>query len=111
MKKLQLPSLRRSRKPAPGCIPQANGFVWSCRYSSTDEPDNQGRWARVCHYRGYLIGWVSRIDATGKRVYSRNNYFPTSGNDMPYETVVVKTLEQAKQEIERGFLEFIEQVK
>lgn len=90
---------------------QAVGFVWSCRYSSTDEPDKQGRWARVCHYRGYLIGWVSRIENKDKIIYTRNDYFPTSGNDMPYKSEVVKTLEEAKNGIERGFREFLERCR
>ncbi len=35
------------------------GFKWSIRYSTTDETDNTGRWARICYYNGLYIGWVN----------------------------------------------------
>jgi hypothetical protein len=35
------------------------GFTWGIRYSSTNETDDIGRWARICYYNGLYIGWVS----------------------------------------------------
>ena len=33
---------------------------YDLRYSKTDEPDSQGRWARVAYYKGIEIAWINR---------------------------------------------------
>lgn len=35
------------------------GFKWCTRYSDNEFTDDMGRWARVCYYNGFYIGWVS----------------------------------------------------
>jgi len=112
MKKLKLPTFRRKRKPINGYLPQPTGFVWSCRYSSTDEPDKQGRWARTCHYRGYMIAWVDKIVCDGNIInYAVRDYFPSNGNSLPRIGSVTKNYEAAKAGVERRFREFLEKCK
>jgi hypothetical protein len=108
MKKLKLPTFRRKRKPINGYLRQPTGFVWSCRYSSTDEPDKQGRWARMCHYRGLMIAWVYMIVHDDKINYTVKDYFPSDGYSLPFKGDITKSYEAAKAGVERRFLEFLE---
>lgn len=88
--------------------PQPTGFVWSCRYSFTDAPDKQGRWARTCHYRGYMIAWVDRIKYDDHYIYTVNDYFPSSGNTNLCNNEICFYYNKAQAGVERRFLKFLE---
>lgn len=85
-------------------------FNWSTRYSSTEEPDKQGRWARICHYKDLNIAWVNMINHDGKRIFSINGHFPVSGNDMPDFMAKADCIENAKIMVEREFLNFLDHI-
>lgn len=35
------------------------GFSWHTRYSSNENTDDMGRWARIGYYNGFCIAWIS----------------------------------------------------
>ena len=51
------------------------------RYSSTDLPDDLGRWARLAVYKNIRIAWISRLEVKGAVVFSVSLHFPTMQND------------------------------
>lgn len=85
-------------------------FIWANRYSSNDEPDKQGRWSRICYYKGKMISWVSRINHIDHGLYYRiNDFFPSIQNDSPCLSCMerIKPFETIKQEVEQRFTEFL----
>jgi hypothetical protein len=82
-------------------------WIWASRYSDTDEPDEQGRWARV----GYLehrsgephlnkeIGWVRMMPKTKEFVG-----YVAIGNSVSGK---FKTLQEAKDFIELKVKAFV----
>ena len=67
------------------------------RYSQTDEPDEQGRWARTATYRNIRIAWISRVQTKDKIVFCASCHFPTMQNDTANEHKVFETFEEAKE--------------
>ena len=89
---------------------------WISRYSDTDKPDKNGRWARVA-YAGkfedskmldtktidrWEIAWVKKVPQTSQ-VFAQY-LFPSHGKNM------FDTLEEAKKEVEKQFNYFIKTV-
>lgn len=83
------------------------GFCWHTRYSQTEEPDKQGRWARLCFYRQFLIAWISRQQVNETVMYVVNDYFPTNGNSNPCFVEATEDFEKAKEGVEKRFNEFL----
>ena len=65
---------------------------WINIYSSTDEPDFMGRWARMGVLNGITICWISII----KDKYCTHMYIPTRLSNSPHEIEVFDTFEDAK---------------
>lgn len=70
------------------------------RYSDTDSPDEQGRWARLAVYKNIRIAWISRVEAQNRVVFVVSCHFPTMQNDSANEHKVCNSLNEAK-----GFVE------
>lgn len=85
-------------------------FEWATRYSSTDEPDKQGRWARICHYKDLNIAWVNMIEHDDKKIFTISGHFPVNGNDMPDYFEKTDTFEKAKEMVESEFMKFLDHV-
>lgn len=83
------------------------GFCWHPRYSQTEEPDKQGRWARLCFYRQFLIAWISRQKVNDTVVYVVTDYFPSNGNSNPCFVEATEDFEKAKEGVEKRFNEFL----
>ena len=66
------------------------------RYSSTDEPDRMGRWARLAVYKNIRIAWISRVETKDKIVFIVSCHFPTMQNDTANEHKVCFSLDEAK---------------
>lgn len=91
----------------------ANGFVWAVRYSETDEPDKQGRWARICYFKGKLICWVSKTVTIDLPTYYKvTDFFPSMDLANPcYSGIeLTKDFETIKAEVELRFKEFIQAI-
>ena len=67
------------------------GFFIATRYSSTEETDDVGRWARIIYYNGFCICWINGIivkkgayaEAKEKgmpNLFFAHLQFPTSAN-------------------------------
>ena len=66
------------------------------RYSQTDEPDKQGRWARTATYKNIRIAWISKHLIKGKYTFCVTCHFPTMQDDAANESKVFFSLEDAK---------------
>jgi len=90
-------------------------FEWSCRYSSTEENDKHGRWARLCYYNNKLISWIERIDHVSYgRFFSVKDFFPTIMQDDPCYHIGSerdKDFEVLKKEVEERFKSFINDIE
>lgn len=84
-----------------------NKFIWLPRYSDTDKPDKQGRWARVCFYGDFLICWISRQQVNETVMYVVKDYFPSSGDSDPCFIEATEDLEKAKSDAIKRFTDFI----
>jgi hypothetical protein len=51
------------------------------RYSQTDEPDEQGRWARTATYKNIKIAWINKHFINENIHFSASCHFPTMQND------------------------------
>ncbi|WP_159523765.1 hypothetical protein [Sunxiuqinia indica] len=89
------------------CKLSTSGFYWQTRYSQTDEPDNQGRWARLCFYRQFLIARISRVQVKETVIFVATDYFPTDGNSNPCFVDTKEDFVKAKEGVEKRFNEFI----
>lgn len=67
------------------------GFVWLTRYSSDENTDKMGRWARIAYYNGFMICWITgfyikdgkleNMRDVGKcNLFLANLLFPCSSN-------------------------------
>lgn len=84
------------------------GFCWHPRYSQNEETDKQGRWARLCFYKGLLIAWISRIEHIDYGTYyTVKDFFPSNGNSDPCYVGKDTDFEKAKEGVEKRFNEFI----
>jgi hypothetical protein len=92
----------------------SKGFYWATRYSSTEEKDKQGRWARICYFNGRMIAWVNRVDHIDYgRYFSVRDFFPSLENDSPCLSIGMereKDFETIKKEVEQRFAEFLKAV-
>jgi len=85
-----------------------NKFEWRSKYSSTDKPDKQNRWGRVCVFRGYRIAYIDKLPREDDaQIFEVYDYFPFNDNDMPHYTVMEHNLEIAKKNVEKRFTEFL----
>jgi hypothetical protein len=66
------------------------------RYSSTDLPDDMGRWARTAVYKNIRIAWISRKETDKGIVFLVSLSFPTMQNDTANEHKVFFSLEESK---------------
>ena len=66
------------------------------RYSDSDLPDDEGRWARIAVYRNIRIAWIDRIEIEGKVIFSATCHFPTMQNDTANKHKVCFSLDEAK---------------
>jgi hypothetical protein len=69
---------------------------YSHRYSSTELPDDMGRWARIAKYKNIRIAWISRLEIKDKVVFTVSCHFPTMQNDTANEHKVCYNIDEAK---------------
>jgi hypothetical protein len=67
------------------------------RYSQTDEPDKQGRWARTATYKNIRVAWISKHIIQNSETFCVTLHFPTMNNDTANESKVFFSLEDAKE--------------
>lgn len=77
------------------------------RYSQTDEPDKQGRWARTATYKDIRIAWISKHLVKDKWAFCAICNFPTMQNDTANESKVFYSLEDAKHFISERWTFFL----
>jgi hypothetical protein len=73
-----------------------NEIEYHNRYSDTNGPDKQGRWARTATYKNIRIAWISKQIINGCESFLVTCHFPTMNNDTSNESKVVFNLEDAK---------------
>jgi hypothetical protein len=99
----------------------AKGFHWESRYSSNENTDDIGRWARIGYYNGFCISWINGYVSIDKKVIDRKQtgvcnlflvhlQFPTSGNQGG-EVKKFDTIEEAKQFTVDMFKDFAKKVR
>jgi hypothetical protein len=76
------------------------------RYSSTNEPDEMGRWSRSAIYKGILIAWISRHENELGVKYLASLEFPTKATDCPSEATCFDTYEEAQSFVKKRFIWF-----
>ena len=81
------------------------------RYSQTDEPDKQGRWARTATYRNIRIAWISRVQTKDKIVFCASCHFPTMQNDTANEHKTFETFKEAKDFVSERWIWFLNAIK
>jgi hypothetical protein len=81
------------------------------RYSNTDEPDERGRWARKIIYKGFLIGWISRLEhVKGEVMFEGICYFPSNSNDSPNSHFIEKSYNECLESIVAEWEKFKEKI-
>lgn len=86
-------------------------FDWTWRYSKTDKPDKHGRWARLCYVNNLLIAWINYIEIEENYfAYNVMDFFPSTSNDNPRHIDVENDLDEAKTNVERRFINFLEKI-
>ena len=81
---------------------------WVPRYSFTEEPDKQGRWARIAMFRSIKIAWINRVVIPGGGiVYHLDTFFPVSSNDLPFNSSIHETFSEAKENTEELWITFL----
>lgn len=90
-------------------------FTWDERYSSTMQPDDMGRWARIAYVGNFGIkeGKITVFEVAWIKQKEHNNeiLFVVSPS-FPYQSkYVFKTLEEAKESVEKEFNWFINNLK
>ena len=96
------------KKDNNGCTMLAAEISWMPRYSFTEQPDEQGRWARMAMFRSLKIAWINMmVMPDGEIVYHLDTFFPTSSNDLPFSTSTHKTFIEAKRNAENLWLTFL----
>jgi hypothetical protein len=81
------------------------------RYSSTDEYDDVGRWARVAYFKGIQIAWITKLEIDDKTLYTVNCKFPTMPNDTACESGHFDSYEGAQIFLQEKWDFFISLVK
>lgn len=82
------------------------------RYSRTDEPDEQGRWARVAYFKDIQIAWISLTQFTDTEGNQQKEYlvqchFPTLPNDTANNYHSAQTVDEAKGWLEKEWKRFL----
>jgi hypothetical protein len=52
------------------CLLKAKGFYIENRYSSNENTDDMGRWARIVYYNGFCIAWINGFVRKGAKTIS-----------------------------------------
>ena len=65
------------------CLLKAKGFYVENRYSSSENTDEMGRWARIIYYNGFCISWINGFvrkegDPINPRTVGKCNFFTAS---------------------------------
>lgn len=93
------------------------GFVWTERYSQTDETDNIGRWAKICYFNGLCIAWINgyvyqeempKIDSRRTGIVNKftvSLHFPINSNAGP-NTNKFDTFKEVQKYVEEMFIDF-----
>ncbi len=100
------------------------GFSWHIRYSTDENTDDFGRWARICYYNGLYVAWINgfvvddsrTIDIENKlcgkcNFFSVSLDFPTSSNQGGVGGKCFDNFEDSKKYVEEMFLDFKEIIK
>ena len=89
-----------------------NKITFIERYSSTDEPDDKGRWARKVLYNNELcIGWIKRFEHSEKVMFCLSGFFPTTGNDGPNFHGIYPTYKESQEKLIDLWNEFLKKIK
>lgn len=90
-----------------------DNLKWQSRYSSTPDPDERGRWARLLYFKNMLIVWVSMIHKDQKEpVFVVKTFFPLPGNgDGATASRLAHSEDEAKKIAEGMWQEFLELVR
>lgn len=83
---------------------------YKSRYSSNEEYDKMGRWARIAFFRDIQIAWINRNTVGKVTSYSVSCHFPTLGNDTATEHKSFDSLDGAKSFIEERWRWFRDEV-
>jgi hypothetical protein len=82
------------------------------RYSSTDEPDEMGRWARILDFKRLTIAWISRLEnKKGKVIFTIHCYFPCNFSDNPNGHFITNTYEDALKLAKKEWNKFRKNIK
>ena len=88
-------------------------FKWTNRYSDTEKPDKQGRWARLCWCNGFLIATIY-LEFEAEEFYVLRYEYPARHgyNIQNYDLIERDKFNEAKAKakVEQSFKTFIEQV-
>lgn len=86
-------------------------FTVKCRYSDSNLPDKQGRWARIVYANDFQIAWISKVWIETKFFYSVHDYFPSIHNDSPcYSSVIDEEFEIVVEKIQVRFNRFLSNI-
>ena len=93
-------------------------ITYVTRYSSTGEPDDKGRWARIAVFKDIQIAWITKFsddkfkdNVTGGFFYFVDNRFPTLYNDSSTDHKVCNSLQEAKDFVQERWDWFTNHVK
>jgi hypothetical protein len=67
------------------------------RYSSTEEFDDFGRWARLANFNGVTIAWINKIQCKDEFAFSISCHFPTKYGATANEHKICDTLVESKE--------------
>lgn len=95
---------------------KSKGFVWINRYSSNENTDEMGRWARIGYYNGFMISWITgycinkekieiKKEAGKCNLFTAHLLFPCSSNQGG-NIEKFDTIEEAKKYSEEMFNDF-----
>jgi hypothetical protein len=81
------------------------------RYSYTDLPDEQGRWARKCMYKDLHLAWINRLEVKNTVKFLVTTYFPCGSQDIPTKNKVADSFDDAMTFIETEWEKFLKIVR
>ena len=96
-----------------------NGFIWVNRYSSTNDSDKMGRWARNLYFNSLRIANVGGYDKISSHLnrkqltpesFHAHLYFPCSSNQGG-DFKMVDSFDEAKKYCEEMFIDFKKHIK
>lgn len=77
-----------------------NELEWHNKYSDTDEPDRYDRWARICYFKGFKIGKISKIAYRYPAEFTLLTFFPAVKGSKPYHLSTRDNFQAAKEALE-----------